>query len=57
MQNILVVEDDSDLNNGASHSRYFSDELDAQIFLLSNRTYVYFCIYIWYNVYMEKNIT
>ena len=39
-----------------SHSRYFSDELDAQIFLLNNRTYVYFCVYIWYNVYMEKNI-
>ena len=30
----------------------FSDELDAQIFLLNNRTNVYINQYIWYNIYM-----
>ena len=34
----------------------FSDELDAQIFLLNNRTNVYINQYIWYNIYMEKDI-
>ena len=33
-----------------------SDELDAQIFLLNNRTNVYINQYIWYNIYMEKDI-
>ena len=34
----------------------FSDELDAQIFLQNNRTNVYINQYIWYNIYMEKDI-
>ena len=34
-----------DLNNCASHSRYFSDELDAQIFI-QRKTYVYFWHYM-----------
>ena len=34
----------------------FLDELDAQIFLLNNRTNVYINQYIWYNIYMEKDI-
>ena len=34
----------------------FSDELDAQIFLLNNRTNVYINQYIWYNIYMGKDI-
>ena len=44
------------LNNCASHSRYFSDELDAQIFYIKYRTNVYYGDYIWYNIYMIKNI-
>ena len=34
----------------------FIGELDAQIFLLNNRTNVYINQYIWYNIYMEKDI-
>ena len=33
-----------------------SDELYAQIFLQNNRTNVYINQYIWYNIYMEKDI-
>ena len=33
-----------------------SYELDAQIFLQNNRTNVYINQYIWYNIYMEKDI-
>ena len=39
--NKIIYPDFTILNNCASHSRYFSDELDAQIFYKKYRTNVY----------------
>ena len=44
------------LNNCASHSRYFSDELDAQFLQKISRTNVCLKKCIWYNTDMEKDI-
>ena len=36
----------SDLNNCASHSRYFSDELDAQIFYPKENICLFLALYV-----------
>ena len=49
----------TELNDRASHSRYFSDELDeldAQFFV-KKRTYVYRIRYLWYNLFIAQNKT
>ena len=43
------------LENCAPHSRYFSDELGALIFLIKTRTNIYFLRCIWYYRNMEKD--
>ena len=43
------------LNDRASHSRYFSDELEACNFFVKKRTYVYRIRYLWYNLFIAQN--
>ena len=44
------------IENCASHSRYFSDELDAQNFYQKEEQMFANSIYIWYNKNMDKNM-
>ena len=44
------------LNNCASHSRYFSDELGALFFKKQAEQMFVFSLCIWYNKNMDKNM-
>ena len=44
------------LNNCASHSRYFSDELDAQNFYQKEEQMFDIFLCIWYTIFMKKDM-
>ena len=45
-----------ELNNCASHSRYFSDELDAQNFYQKEEQMFDIFLCIWYTIFMKKDM-
>ena len=61
---IIVIVDENELtweslgflNNCASHSRYFSDELGALFFKKQAEQMFVFSLCIWYNKNMDKNM-
>ena len=51
-----TVGDDKTIENCASHSRYFSDELGALFFKKQAEQMFVFSLCIWYNKNMDKNM-
>jgi len=51
-----TVGDDKTIENCASHSRYFSDELDAQNFYQKEEQMFDIFLCIWYTIFMKKDM-